>query len=100
MLFLTPRDPTDLERVRQRTEAVLGTRATTSPELGRVSAPLDNADVVTDLLVDLRSTDVRLVELSVRRPTLDEVFLTITGHEAEPARPSSEQHPDRQENAS
>jgi ABC-2 type transport system ATP-binding protein len=36
-------------------------------------------DIVTDLLIRLRSEGIAVAELSVQKPTLDEVFLTITG---------------------
>jgi|GEM_PF-4762964 len=41
-----------------------------------------DAERVTDLLIALRQADVRLAEMSVQKPTLDEVFLTLTGHDA------------------
>lgn len=80
VLFVKPRDAADLDRVRHHAAAVLGASATTSPEVGRVSVSLDDTDQVTDLLVRLRACDIALTELSVQKPTLDEVFLTITGH--------------------
>jgi ABC-2 type transport system ATP-binding protein len=88
-LQLRPADPADLEAVSRAVERVLGVPATVSPEAGRLTAPMQNPDLVTDLLVTLREDGIRLVELSVQKPTLDEVFLTLTGHgvtdaEAEP----------------
>ncbi|QCQ17770.1 ATP-binding cassette domain-containing protein [Microbacterium sp. RG1] len=62
-------------------ESVLGVRATLSPEASRITAPMADADRVTDLLIALRTGGVRLAEMSVQKPTLDEVFLTITGHD-------------------
>ena len=62
-------------------ETVLGVRATLSPEASRITAPMADADRVTDLLIALRTGGVRLAEMSVQKPTLDEVFLTITGHD-------------------
>jgi len=38
---------------------------------------------ITDLLIHLRGAGIRLAEVSVRQPTLDEVFLTLTGHSQE-----------------
>jgi len=61
-------------------ETVLGVRATLSPR-PRASRPPSDADRVTDLLLALRTGGVRLAEMSVQKPTLDEVFLTITGHD-------------------
>jgi len=39
-----------------------------------------DADRVTDLLIALRAVGIQLEELSVQKPSLDEVFLAITGH--------------------
>jgi len=65
-------------------EQVLGTKATVTPESARVTAPMADPDRVTDLLIALRAQGIRLTEVSAEKPTLDEVFLTITGHPAEP----------------
>jgi ABC-2 type transport system ATP-binding protein len=46
---------------------------------------MQNPDLVTELLVVLREAGIRLAELSVQKPTLDEVFLTLTGHGVETA---------------
>jgi ABC-2 type transport system ATP-binding protein len=66
-------------------EQVLGTTATVTPEAARVTAPMSDPERVTDLLIRLREQGIRLDEISVQKPTLDEVFLTITGHAAETA---------------
>ena len=63
---------------------VLGSHGTFTPEHARITAPMADPDGVTDLLVALRERGVHLTELSVQKPTLDEVFLTITGHGVEP----------------
>ena len=46
---------------------------------GQISAPMANPDLVTDLLVALRTSEIHLAQVSVQEPTLDEVFLTLTG---------------------
>jgi ABC-2 type transport system ATP-binding protein len=46
---------------------------------GSISAPMTNPDKITDLLIELREKKIHLSEVSVQEPTLDEVFLTITG---------------------
>ena len=63
-------------------EQVLGVRGTLSPEASRITAPMTDADRVADLLITLREAGIHITEMSVQKPTLDEVFLTITGHEA------------------
>ncbi|QWS33450.1 ATP-binding cassette domain-containing protein [Curtobacterium aetherium] len=58
---------------------VLGAPAVASPEGSRLTAPMADPDRVTDLLVSFRDAGISLAEMSVQKPTLDEVFLTITG---------------------
>jgi ABC-2 type transport system ATP-binding protein len=48
-----------------------------------ITAPVEEAEVITDLLLALRSADIRLEAVSVKSPTLDQVFLTLTGHHTE-----------------
>jgi ABC-2 type transport system ATP-binding protein len=84
-------DPADTQDAVVAVERVLGVRATLSPEATRITAPMADADRVTDLLMTLREAGIRLSEMSVQKPTLDEVFLTITGHDAaDQSDPSSE----------
>ena len=49
--------------------------------------PLDAADRAADVLIGLRQAGVAIASVSVDKPTLDEVFLAITGHDADDARP-------------
>ena len=37
------------------------------------------------MLTELVAHDVAVTDIGLRRPTLDDVFLTVTGHRAEPA---------------
>ncbi|MFJ6413370.1 ATP-binding cassette domain-containing protein [Terribacillus saccharophilus] len=60
-------------------ERILNVQAAVSAEGGEITVPLADADVVSDLLIALRGEGIQLAELSVQKPTLDEVFLTITG---------------------
>ncbi|HEY2722259.1 MAG TPA: ATP-binding cassette domain-containing protein, partial [Chitinophagaceae bacterium] len=48
-----------------------------------ITAPMVDAEVVTDLLLALRNARIGLSAVSVKSPTLDEVFLTLTGHHTE-----------------
>ena len=64
---------------------ITGAEPTRSPESRRINAPLTDTAVVTDVLVALRERGIHVAELSLQKPTLDEVFLTITGHTAESA---------------
>ncbi|MCC3317493.1 ATP-binding cassette domain-containing protein [Nocardia africana] len=57
--------------------------ASISPEAGRVTAPLSDPSVTADLLIRLRDNDIRVDEITVSKPSLDEVFFALTGHAAE-----------------
>lgn len=82
-LQLRVQNPADIESARHAVEKVLGVQSIVSPEAGRITAPMADADRVTDLLITLRESEIHLAEMSVQKPTLDEVFLTITGHGVE-----------------
>lgn len=84
-LILRVADPADTADTVRAIGQVLGVRATLSPEASRITAPMTDPDRVTDLLITLREAGVHLTEMSVQKPTLDEVFLTITGRPADAA---------------
>jgi ABC-2 type transport system ATP-binding protein len=72
---------------------VLGRHADGPPQVDEaartVEAPVTNgARRMPDIVRDLDAADVLLDDLGIRRPSLDDVFLTLTGHTAgnEPAR--------------
>ena len=69
---------------------VLGDVAVVVGADGRVTAPMQDPERVTDLLIRLRDARVHLAEVSVQKPTLDEVFLAITGHTAEQDLPADD----------
>ncbi|MFE6969948.1 ATP-binding cassette domain-containing protein [Isoptericola sp. NPDC057653] len=79
LTLVRPEDaPVALEAVRD----VLGVPATPSPEARRLTVPVADPARVTDLLVRLRGAGIDIDGLSMDKPTLDEVFLTLTGHGA------------------
>jgi len=82
-LHLRVQDHTDIGDARRIVERVLQATSSVTSEAGKITAPMADADRVTDLLVALREAGIRLAEISVQKPTLDEVFLTITGHDAQ-----------------
>jgi ABC-2 type transport system ATP-binding protein len=51
-----------------------------------ITAPMSHPEVITDILLALRKENISLSEVSVKTPTLDEVFLTLTGHHTEEAK--------------
>jgi ABC-2 type transport system ATP-binding protein len=70
----------DVAPARDLIRSVLGVSAAVSPEAGRITAPMTDPDRITDLFVAFRERGIHLTEMSVQKPTLDEVFLTLTGH--------------------
>ncbi|WP_372700057.1 ATP-binding cassette domain-containing protein [Arthrobacter sp. JSM 101049] len=94
-LQLRVQDPADLPTSRRIIQRVLGIAGTISPEAARITAPMTGVDRVTDLLLELRAAGIALAEMSVQKPTLDEVFLGITGHSAEPTTPANDTAPTR-----
>ena len=52
---------------------------------GRVVVPVtDGPAVLPEVAARLAITGLRVVDLALRRPTLDDVFLTLTGQATEP----------------
>lgn len=77
-LQLRIKDLQDIPRTRHMVEQVLQVHSGVSAEAGLITAPMMNADLITDLLVALREESIVLEEVSVQKPTLDEVFLSLT----------------------
>ncbi|MGY0501796.1 ATP-binding cassette domain-containing protein [Nocardia sp. FBN12] len=82
-VHLTLVDPEQLDEARRIVGDFLGVSAQISPEAGRLTAPLPDPNLTADLLIRLRDWEVGVEEITVSKPTLDEVFLTITGHPAD-----------------
>ncbi|WP_438447963.1 ATP-binding cassette domain-containing protein [Gorillibacterium sp. sgz5001074] len=79
-LHLRVQNPQDTDKARRIVEQVLQVRSSVSAEAAKLTAPMADADRVTDLLLALRTGGIHLAEISVQKPSLDEVFLAITGH--------------------
>jgi daunorubicin/doxorubicin transport system ATP-binding protein len=77
-LHLQLADEKDTAEAIRITQTMLNVKAS-SPESTLVTAPMADPDRVTDLLVALREAKIHLATVSVQEPTLDEVFLALTG---------------------
>ena len=54
------------------------------PGLRRITVPVsDGSQALVDAIGLLAKHDVKIHDVGLRRPSLDDVFLTLTGHEAE-----------------
>jgi ABC-type multidrug transport system ATPase subunit len=52
-----------------------------------VSVPVEDAGLLAEAVRRLDLAGVAIADLALRRPSLDDVFLGLTGHRAEPAEP-------------
>jgi ABC-2 type transport system ATP-binding protein len=71
----------DIELASQVIRRVVGEEPVATPESGRLNVPLAEADRAADVLIALRESSIGISSVSVDKPTLDEVFLAITGHD-------------------
>ncbi|MBX6387123.1 MAG: ATP-binding cassette domain-containing protein [Microbispora sp.] len=80
VLQVRPIEPGHLDMVRRVVSDVLGV----TPEVsqGQVTAPVRDPAAVPAVVRRLDDLDVVAAELSLRRASLDEVFLALTGHRA------------------
>jgi ABC-2 type transport system ATP-binding protein len=77
-LRLTDRDATgDAARIVER---VVGDVPVLTPEAGGLNVPLADANRAADVLIALRTAGLSITTATVQQPTLDEVFLALTGH--------------------
>jgi ABC-2 type transport system ATP-binding protein len=73
-------DDTKLDAAQTLVETILKVKAVRSPETALLTVPMAEPDRLTDLLIALREQGIHVNELNMQKPTLDEVFLAITGH--------------------
>jgi ABC-2 type transport system ATP-binding protein len=69
-----------------------GTDPEVDPDTRRVSAPVrDRVAALTAAARELEAAGVAVEDIALRRPTLDEVFLHLTGHGTEAAEPARQE---------
>src|SRR6188472_2576648 len=74
---------------------VLGEEPVLTPEAGGINVALTDANRAADVLIGLREHDLLISSATVQKPTLDEVFMALTGHAAEDSQPEPEMEPAR-----
>jgi ABC-2 type transport system ATP-binding protein len=62
---------------------LIGEQPSLSPESRRLSVPLQRSDQAVDVLVSLREQGIDIDSVNVQKPSLDEVFMILTGHGAD-----------------
>ncbi|GAB2944337.1 ATP-binding cassette domain-containing protein [Nonomuraea fastidiosa] len=76
-------DPGDVQDAVQVVRRVLGSDPVLSPEQARLNVALEQADMAAEVLIALRTAGLSISSVSVAKPSLDEVFLVLTGHETD-----------------
>jgi ABC-2 type transport system ATP-binding protein len=70
------------EAAAEITARIVGERPSLSPEVRRLSVPLQRSEQAVDVLVTLRERGIAIDAVNVQKPSLDEVFMALTGHDA------------------
>jgi len=81
-------DPSYLSQAAAVIHGVLPDEPVLTPEAGGLNVPLVDADQAAEALIALRQHGISVESVSVAQPTLDEVFLALTGHDAGESRVS------------
>jgi oleandomycin transport system ATP-binding protein len=81
-LDVRPADPANLDKVEVILAQVVGSMPSTDADRGLVSVAVRDGSVMPVVVRRLDDAGIAVTELSVRLPSLDEVFLGLTGHAA------------------
>jgi ABC-2 type transport system ATP-binding protein len=81
---LSVREGIELSVVRDELAPLAAGDILVEENVRRVTVPVTGgADALVEALGRLSDRGVKVFDVGLRRPTLDDVFLTLTGHEAE-----------------
>jgi ABC-2 type transport system ATP-binding protein len=75
-------DATQISAAAELAGRMIGEQPTFSPEARRLSVPLQRSEQAVDVLVTLRERGIAIDSVNVQKPSLDEVFMALTGHGA------------------
>jgi oleandomycin transport system ATP-binding protein len=82
-LDVRPADRAELDTVARLVAELAGTVPARAGDGSLLTVPVNDPDVLPALLRRLDAGGIRVTELGLRRPSLDEVFLALVGHTAE-----------------
>lgn len=87
-------DPDQLEPVAQLVTQVTGSEVSVEEGAARVNVPVaDGVRALTDVAAEIRAQNLEVADIGLRRPTLDEAFLHLTGRPATDVSANNGQHP-------
>ena len=75
-------DPAQTSQAVDVVRRVVGDEPVLTPEAGGINVPLADANRAADVLIGLREQELLITSATVSKPTLDEVFMALTGHGA------------------
>jgi oleandomycin transport system ATP-binding protein len=90
VLEVTPASRADLSAVAELLERLIGLAPTIGVESGQVSVQVEGGRALPDIIRAFEDRSIELAEFALRRASLDEVFLALTGHRAEEERAEEE----------
>src|SRR3954454_5801565 len=73
-------DPAQTSQAVDVVRRVVGDEPVLTPEAGGINVPLPDANRAADVLIGLRQEELLITSATVQKPTLDEVFMALTGH--------------------
>ncbi|CAI9406484.1 ATP-binding cassette domain-containing protein [Nocardioides sp. T2.26MG-1] len=82
-LQLRMTEPLDTDGAAGVVRRILAEEPVLTPEAGGLNVALTDANQAAEVLIALRQAGLSIVSATVQKPTLDEVFMAITGHGAE-----------------
>jgi oleandomycin transport system ATP-binding protein len=85
-LQVRPTLPSDMDRVAAILAELTGTVPVRDDDIGLLAAPVSDPVLLSVLVRRLDAAGITVDELALRLPSLDEVFLALTGHAAEEPR--------------
>jgi oleandomycin transport system ATP-binding protein len=83
VLEVTPASRGDLSAVAELLERLTGAQPAIGVESGQVSVQVEGGRALPDIIRAFEDRSIELAEFALRRASLDEVFLALTGHRAE-----------------
>jgi oleandomycin transport system ATP-binding protein len=90
VLEVTPASRSDVPAVAELLAARTGGEPAVSAESGQVTVQVDDGRQLPQIVRALDDRSIELAEFALRKASLDEVFLALTGHRAEETVPSGD----------
>jgi oleandomycin transport system ATP-binding protein len=80
VLEVRPAGPDGLEATARVLAELAGETPVVDPDTRLASVPVDDPGLLAEVVRRLDRAGIRIADLALRRPTLDDVFLRLTGH--------------------